>query len=143
MHLSVDIPVAARPILSQLAAAGGEVYLVGGIVRDALLGLATSDFDVATPLRPEVLKTLFPSAELCFGGLSFQTAGLDFTITSFRRDGTYGDQRHPDSIEYVSSVEADAQRRDFTVNAIYLDPATGVVLDPVAVSPTSRHGRSE
>lgn len=103
-------------------------YFAGGCVRDELLGLAPSDYDVATDATPARLKQLFPIANevgASFGVMLVQTGrGVDKVINevaTFRADGTYTDKRRPDTVTF-STPEADARRRDFTMNALFLDP---------------------
>lgn len=120
--------LAALGIVRTLRDAGHIAYFAGGCVRDELLGLAPSDYDVATDATPPRLKQLFPITNevgASFGVMLIQTGrGSDKVINevaTFRADGTYTDKRRPDSVTF-SSPEADAQRRDFTMNALFLDP---------------------
>jgi tRNA nucleotidyltransferase (CCA-adding enzyme) len=108
-----------------------NTYLVGGFVRDTLLGRKTRDMDFATPLRPEVVSVAFPDAT-CFrkyGNVSFTINGIHVTITSFRRETGYKDFRHPSSVTFISSLEEDAKRRDFTINCLYVNAEMNI-LDP-------------
>ena len=134
MQLNLDIPAEIMEVLDELRRAGGEVLLVGGVVRDALLGHRFRDFDVATSLRPDAIELVLPGVRAEFGAASatIATAGgeVELTVTTFRIDGEYTDQRHPSSVTFVDSVAEDASRRDFTVNAIYADPWTGELTDP-------------
>ncbi len=121
-------------VLERLWAAGHAGYLVGGAVRDALLGRETHDWDVATDARPETILGLFPEGgyENRFGTV----AAHGVEITTFRRDHHYADHRRPDSVTFTDSVTDDLLRRDFTVNAIAWGRATGTspedadVVDP-------------
>ncbi len=99
-------------------------YLAGGCVRDLLLGYEPKDFDVATDARPEQIQAYFrktASVGAAFGVILVRDFGETIEVATFRSDGAYSDARRPDSIEY-SSPELDAQRRDFTINALFLDP---------------------
>jgi len=126
-------PVApeAQRVLERLWAAGHAAYLVGGAVRDALLGRETHDWDVATDARPETILGLFPGGgyENRFGTV----AAHGVEITTFRRDHQYADHRRPDRVTFTDSVTDDLLRRDFTVNAIAWGCAAGAPPDEAAL----------
>ncbi len=106
-------------------------YLAGGCVRDLLLGFEPKDYDVATDARPEQVSAYFrKTAEVgaAFGVVLVRDFGATIEVASFRSDGAYSDARRPDSIAF-STPEMDAQRRDFTINALFLDPITDEVID--------------
>ncbi|MEZ6163307.1 MAG: CCA tRNA nucleotidyltransferase [Phycisphaerales bacterium] len=106
-------------------------YLAGGCVRDMLLGYEPKDFDVATDARPEQIEAYFrktASVGAAFGVVLVRDFGATIEVATFRSDGVYSDARRPDSIEF-SSPEMDAQRRDFTINALFLDPESEEVID--------------
>lgn len=120
----------AREILSQLRRAGHQAYFVGGCVRDLLLHREPKDYDIATDAHPDRVLALFP------GGLPVGAhfgvvlvAGVE--VATFRSDGAYADGRRPEQVHYETSPEADARRRDFTINGLFLDPESGDVLDYV------------
>ncbi|RME59945.1 HD domain-containing protein [Candidatus Parcubacteria bacterium] len=132
-----DIPEAISSIARPLHEAGFQVYLVGGCVRDLLLNREPKDWDLATDARPEKIQELFPDSvyENRFGTVGVKTgveeAGLRIVeVTTFRKEGAYSDARHPDKVEFSSSLEEDLRRRDFTVNAIALDCASLALVDP-------------
>lgn len=107
-------------------------YFAGGCVRDELLGLPPSDYDVATDAAPDRVRELFPrSSEVgkCFGVVIVQGRGEVVEVATFRSDGTYTDSRRPDSVTF-STPQEDARRRDFTVNALFLDPFGEVASNP-------------
>jgi tRNA nucleotidyltransferase/poly(A) polymerase len=111
---------------------GFEAYLVGGSVRDVILGRVLKDFDMCTSAKPEEMKLVFKDYKLLLQGESFGTVSVvvdktAYEITSFRGDGTYTDSRHPDSVEFKSSLKEDLERRDFTINALAFHPKKGVV----------------
>lgn len=110
---------------------GAPLYLVGGNVRDGLLGKESHDFDFATPASPEILYSVYPDALAFkrFGTVSFSLGESKITIASFRTEGDYVDHRHPSRVSFVTTMEEDFTRRDFTINALYLDSA-GNVYDP-------------
>ncbi len=119
----------ALDICKKLNARGYTAYLAGGCVRDALLGRPPKDFDVATSARPEQVIELFPQSLLV--GKAFGVVIVEgIEVATFRRDGPYSDGRHPDHVEFCSAQE-DAQRRDFTVNALFYDVAQNQVIDYV------------
>ncbi|MFM1872109.1 MAG: hypothetical protein RL398_1531 [Planctomycetota bacterium] len=128
------LPKAVRDLARQLAAVGGRTWVVGGAVRDRLAGREPTDFDLATDLTPERVTAALPASEsrdARFGVVRCEIDGREITVASLRSDGRYGDQRHPDHVEFVTEPARDAARRDFTVNAIYLDIATGELIDPL------------
>lgn len=115
---------AAEHIVRALAAAGHIAYFAGGCVRDELLGLVPTDYDVATDAVPPRIAELFPrTAQVgaSFGVMLVKIGRVVVEVATFRADGTYTDKRRPDTVRF-SSPEEDAQRRDFTVNALFLDP---------------------
>ncbi len=125
---------AARAVIERLADAGHAAYLVGGAVRDLALERTPGDFDVATAARPETIAELFPHTQFvgaAFGVTLVIDAGHHVEVATFRRERRYLDGRHPEEIVFSESADEDALRRDFTVNALYLDPRSGEVLDTV------------
>jgi poly(A) polymerase len=127
----------AERICRALRAAGHQAYFVGGCVRDILLEREPADYDVATDATPDQVQRLFPQS-LAVGakfGVIVVTeafgddASLQVEVATFRSDVGYSDGRHPDRVVYTDSPEQDAQRRDFTINALLLDPESQQVLD--------------
>ena len=124
---------AALYVVQKLVAAGHQALLAGGCVRDALLGREPKDYDVATDATPDRVVKLFPGAHTVgahFGVVIVKRGEHHIEVATFRKDGCYSDGRHPDSVEF-STAEQDAQRRDFTVNGLFEDPLTGVIIDYV------------
>lgn len=122
----------ARELIETLEEKGFEAYLVGGCVRDVLLGRALKDFDMCTSATPEEMKKVFKDFKLLLQGENFGTVSVvvdktSFEITSFRGDGLYSNSRHPDSVKFVTSLKEDLLRRDFTVNALAFHPVRGLV----------------
>jgi putative nucleotidyltransferase with HDIG domain len=107
-------------LLDTLWAGGQAAYVVGGCLRDALLGREPADWDLTTDARPDRVQALFPRSiyENRFGTVVVRHAGAQYEITAFRRDVSYSDFRHPDSVAFGDSIEEDLARRDFTVNAM-------------------------
>ena len=128
-----NLPAGVAMILSGLTAAGHRAVLVGGCVRDLLLGRTPQDWDVASSARPEEVLAVFGAAALPtglrHGTVTVRAAGEKAEVTTFRRDGDYRDFRHPDHVEFTASLEEDLARRDFTVNAMAMT-ACGTVIDP-------------
>ena len=119
---------AAVRVIQLLRDRDHTAYLAGGCVRDMLLGYVPKDFDVATDARPEQIETYFrktASVGAAFGVILVRDFGATIEVATFRSDGEYSDARRPDSIEY-STPEMDARRRDFTINALFLDPTDGI-----------------
>ncbi|MBI1291124.1 HDIG domain-containing protein [bacterium] len=122
---------AAIGAVERLQRAGHEAYLVGGCVRDRLLGLPEKDYDIATGARPEQVAALFDGTKFVGArfGVSLITFGdHQFEVATFRRDGIYVNHRHPESVDF-GTVEDDSTRRDFTMNALFEDPISGTIRD--------------
>jgi len=121
----------ATDIIRRLNEAGHEAYLVGGCVRDELRGLEPADYDIATSALPDEVEGLFArtvGVGKSFGVMLVLEAGEQFEVATFRADGEYVDGRHPSEVEF-SDAKTDANRRDFTVNGLFLNPVTGEVYD--------------
>ena len=119
-------------ILNRLASKGYESYLVGGSVRDALLNRPVHDWDIATSAKPVEVASLFPKTVLTgekFGTVTVVLPECSVEVTTFRTEGNYADGRHPDEVEFVSSINEDLSRRDFTINAI-AKSIDGELIDP-------------
>lgn len=117
-------PTGVTEILHTLAKSGYEAYLVGGCVRDLLMGKVPGDWDITTSARPEEVLTLFPGAiptGLQHGTVTVRSDSECFEVTTFRADGNYADHRHPDAVRFTGSLREDLARRDFTVNAMAMD----------------------
>ena len=129
----------AEQICNTLRSAGYQAYLVGGCVRDILLGREPADYDVATDATPNRVEQIFPNS-LTVGAqfgvvvvIAESGAGenLQVEVATFRSDVGYSDGRHPDAVVYARSAEEDVKRRDFTINGLLLDPKTAKVFDYV------------
>jgi len=114
------LPGAVLHLLDTLWKGGHAAYVVGGCLRDALLGREPADWDLTTDAPPERIAALFPRSlyENRFGTVVVRHDGAQYEITAFRRDVSYSDFRHPDAVEFGESIEEDLARRDFTVNAM-------------------------
>jgi putative nucleotidyltransferase with HDIG domain len=138
----MEARVLAEHICRTLKAAGHQAYFVGGCVRDILLGREPADYDVATDAKPDRVRELFsPSFAVLEVGAKFgvmlvadpegseQEAPLTVEIATFRSDVGYSDGRHPDNVVFSKTAQEDVKRRDFTINALLMDPETNEVLD--------------
>jgi len=124
---------AALELALKLKSAGHEALYAGGCVRDRLLGHEPKDYDIATSALPTEVLKLFPGSNEVgahFGVVIVRHAGHHIEIATFRTDGSYGDGRRPDSVEF-SNAEEDAKRRDFTINGLFEDPQSGEIIDHV------------
>ncbi|MBX9600186.1 MAG: CCA tRNA nucleotidyltransferase [Bryobacteraceae bacterium] len=123
----------ARSIITTLREAGHAAFLVGGCVRDLVLGREPSDYDVATAATPDQVLALLPGAVLVgahFGVVLAPSAtGESVEVATFRSDHSYRDGRHPSAVSFETDPRQDVLRRDFTINALLLDPQSGEVLD--------------
>lgn len=120
--------------MQTLQDAGYQAYCVGGCVRDSLLSIPPHDFDLCTDATPDKICEIFQDHKLVRNGEKHGTIGVIcndkvYEITTFRTEGSYTDGRHPDTVEFVSSIAEDLRRRDFTVNAIAYTPEKGYI-DP-------------
>ena len=118
-------------VLSTLVENSYESYIVGGYVRDYLLGINSTDIDITTKARPKEVLELFPSNNLSiqdYGNVSFEEGDYTFDITTFRKDIKYKNNRKPEEIVYIDSFKEDLERRDFTINAICMDK-DGKIID--------------
>ena len=132
--MTIRMDEGAAELLDTLHRAGYAAYVVGGCVRDSLLGLAPHDWDLCTAARPEQVMELFGEKQCIPTGLQHGTVtvkrdGRLYEITTFRTEGSYSDGRHPDSVAFVPDVREDLARRDFTINAMAYNDAEGLI-DP-------------
>ena len=128
------LPESALFCIRTLEQAGFEAYAVGGCVRDSLLGLQPQDYDLCTSATPEETAGLFSQFSLIRSGEKHGTIGVVIgknvvEITTFRTEGGYRDNRHPDWVRFVRNLDEDLARRDFTVNAMAYSPTKGYI-DP-------------
>jgi len=124
----------ARAVIAKLRSAGHLAYLVGGCVRDRLLGVQPKDYDISTDARPDRIMDLFPNSGRVgahFGVVLVRNVFSQVEVATFRSDQEYSDGRRPDAVRFETDPARDAERRDFTVNGLMMDPDSGVVLDSV------------
>ena len=117
-------------IIRTLEDAGYEAYVVGGCVRDSLLGRPPQDWDITTSARPEQVKALFPrtiDTGIRHGTVTIRSGGAGYEVTTYRIDGDYADHRHPDEVTFTGRLSDDLERRDFTINAMAYNERTGLI----------------
>lgn len=128
--MELRIPEKAEIILHTLEEAGYEAYVVGGCVRDSILGRSPDDWDITTSAKPEEVKALFRrtvDTGLVHGTVTVMLDKEGFEVTTYRVDGEYEDGRHPKEVSFTASLEEDLKRRDFTMNAMAYNPKRGLV----------------
>jgi poly(A) polymerase len=130
----MDSEALARAIIQKLRDSGHEARLVGGCVRDLLLGSKPKDYDVSTNARPDRILDLFPNsgqAGAHFGVVLVRDGESQVEVATFRSDHDYADGRRPERVHFETDARQDVLRRDFTINGLMMDPETGEVLDYV------------
>ena len=134
MDATVSLDSGALRLISAFEGSGYSIYAVGGCVRDALLHRPVSDIDFAVSATPEQNKLVlrennirYVETGISHGTLTALVGGRAYEITTFRTDGSYSDNRRPDSVSFVSDVRYDLARRDFTVNAMAYNPREGII----------------
>jgi poly(A) polymerase len=143
VNSSAQAKAFAEEICRTLSEHGHQAYLVGGCVRDLLLKRQPADYDVATDATPDQVDELFPNSVLVgaqFGVVIVVRDGLQVEVATFRSDVGYSDGRHPDNVVFAKTPQEDVARRDFTINGMMMNPATGEVLDFVGGSADLRAG---
>lgn len=127
------VPAAVRHITDTLQKHGKRGWIVGGCVRDLMMGRAPSDWDVCTDALPKEILKIFPRSiptGIAHGTVTVVIDRLHYEVTTLRGETTYTDGRRPDSVFFVDDITRDLARRDFTVNAMALEPNTGALVDP-------------
>jgi poly(A) polymerase len=133
-HPKSKIRGAATEIVRRLRAGGYQAYLVGGCVRDVLMGREPADYDVATDATPEQVLELYPlslTVGAHFGVVAVPQVDGPIEVATFRSDGRYWDSRHPSEVRYAKTPQEDVRRRDFTINGLLYDPIEDRILDYV------------
>lgn len=135
--MDFKVPEEVARVSRGLRNAGFESYLVGGCVRDLLIGRQPKDWDVTTNAKPEDIQRVFPESFYAndFGTVGVKTESADprlavVEVTPYRTESGYSDKRRPDSVVFGDSLEEDLARRDFTINALALDESKGQIIDP-------------
>lgn len=134
--MQLTVPKEVRELCETLRAKGYGAYLVGGCVRDLLIERIPKDWDITTSAKPEEIQALFPETfyENDYGTVGVVTQSEDprlkvIEITPYRIEGKYSNSRHPDEVKFSDTLEADLDRRDFTINALAYDPASQELVD--------------
>ncbi|MCR5606148.1 MAG: HD domain-containing protein [Treponema sp.] len=133
MFNHIHIPAVLQKMNAIFVQHGYEAYLVGGAVRDTLLGKKASDLDIATNATPEQVMTIFHKViptGIAHGTVTIHFMGEEIETTTFRTESDYSDGRHPDKVAYAATIEEDLSRRDFTMNAIAASLKDGAIVDP-------------
>ncbi len=135
--MELNLPKYVKDSLITIENAGFEAWCVGGAVRDLIMGLTPSDYDITTNAEPEVIMSIFPktvATGIKHGTVTVVTDNGNIEVTTYRTEGQYTDHRSPDNVDFVKNVDEDVKRRDFTVNAILYnskndiyDPQNGVL----------------
>lgn len=133
MSLDINIPLNVRDVINRLEDNGYEAYIVGGCVRDSLMGLTPKDYDITTNARPDEIIRCFSGylkvieTGIKHGTVTVVSDGENIEVTTYRIDGPYADHRHPEKVEFSSDLEDDLSRRDFTINAMAYSDKRGVI----------------
>jgi tRNA nucleotidyltransferase (CCA-adding enzyme) len=130
-----QIPREVLELCRSLKDNGYRAWIVGGCLRDLLLGRRAADWDLATDARPEQVSRVFPKVlptGIAHGTVTVRHKGKSFEVTTLRGEGAYSDGRRPDAVSFVQDIEEDLSRRDFTVNALAYDPLQERLVDPFA-----------
>ncbi|MBR5439794.1 MAG: CCA tRNA nucleotidyltransferase [Clostridia bacterium] len=122
----------SKILIDRLNSCGYQAYAVGGAVRDFLMGVTNSDIDLTTSATPNEMLEIFKDYKVILTGAKHGTVtvvlnGKNYEITTFRKEGGYLDNRHPDSVEYITDLKEDLKRRDFTINAMAYSQKDGVI----------------
>lgn len=130
--MNLKLPQGVLRLLEILKQNGYEAYVVGGCVRDCLLGNTPSDWDITTNARPEEVIGCFGAFRVIKTGLKHGTVTvlldeIAYEVTTFRVDGSYSDHRRPNLVSYTKDLSCDLSRRDFTINAMAYHPVIGIV----------------
>lgn len=134
MKYNITIPDSVQSIIQRLEEHGYEAYIVGGCVRDSILGRIPHDYDICTSAKPEEMMEMFSNEKIIPTGLQHGTLTIvmnnePYEVTTFRIDGEYSDNRRPDKVSFTHNLVEDLERRDFTINAIAYNQRTGFI-DP-------------
>ena len=129
-RMHIELPDKVRLIINKLTDEGFEAYVVGGCVRDCLLGKEPNDWDITTSATPIQVKSLFRrtiDTGIQHGTVTIMLGNDGFEVTTYRIDGAYEDSRHPKQVTFTASLEEDLKRRDFTINAMAYNDEKGIV----------------
>lgn len=128
--MKIELPEKAKYIIDTITQAGYEAYIVGGCVRDAILGRKPEDWDITTSAKPEQVKALFRrtiDTGIQHGTVTVMLDKEGFEVTTYRIDGKYEDSRHPKEVTFTPNLAEDLKRRDFTINAMAYNEEAGLI----------------
>lgn len=130
--MELRLPNNVKYILNKLNECGYEAYVVGGCVRDSIIGLVPHDWDICTSALPEQIMDVFSDHKIIPTGLKHGTVTVvindeQYEVTTYRIDGEYKDNRHPTEVIFINSLKEDLKRRDFTINAMAYNPSVGLI----------------
>ncbi len=128
--IRICLPRKVEDIIDRIQAAGHEAYVVGGCVRDSVLGKEPDDWDITTSAKPEEIKKLFDrtiDTGIQHGTVTVMLGKEGFEVTTYRIDGKYEDSRHPKDVTFTINLKEDLRRRDFTINAMAYNPKDGLI----------------
>ena len=130
--MKIILPPKVKYIIDKIYEKGYEAYIVGGCVRDSIIGLHPSDYDITTSANPEMIKEIFKDNKCIDTGIDHGTVSIVidneiFEVTTFRVEGEYKDHRRPENVEFTRNLEEDLKRRDFTINAMAYNEQEGLV----------------
>lgn len=126
----IKIPAETQYVIDSLLKNGYDAFIVGGCVRDSLMGRTPDDFDVTTSAKPEEVQKLFEKTiptGIKHGTVTVMVDKTPIEVTTFRTESGYSDSRHPESVSFVADIKEDLSRRDFTVNAMAYNPLKGII----------------
>lgn len=129
MNIKIQLPEDVKYIINKLYETGEEAFAVGGSVRDALMGKTPKDWDICTSAEPHIVKKVFEHTAdtgIKHGTVTVVLPGGTYEVTTYRIDGEYTDNRHPEKVRFVRSLEEDLKRRDFTINAMVYNDFEGL-----------------
>lgn len=129
-QVRITLPTTVRELLKKIQEAGYEAYVVGGCVRDSLMGERPQDWDITTSALPMQIKDIFPrtiDTGIQHGTVTVMVNHVGYEVTTYRIDGEYEDGRHPDRVTFTGSLLEDLKRRDFTINAMAYNEKDGLV----------------
>ena len=132
MKYNIEVPAPVEYIIKRLEEYGYEAFMVGGCVRDSILGKKPHDYDICTSATPNEIIQVFSDEEIIPTGLQHGTVTIlinkeSFEVTTYRIDGNYSDNRRPDNVLFTKNLTQDLLRRDFTINAMAYNPKTGLI----------------
>ncbi|MBQ8637335.1 MAG: CCA tRNA nucleotidyltransferase [Clostridia bacterium] len=128
--MNLAISDGAKAIIERLHQSGFEAYIVGGAVRDLVMGKTPHDYDITTSAKPPEIKSVFKKTidtGIAHGTVTVVENGVGYEVTTYRLDSGYSDSRHPDSIDFITDIKEDLMRRDFTINAMCYNDINGIL----------------